>query len=271
MGKFDGVLIASDLDGTLLSSDHTISERNLEKIRYFQENGGTFTIATGRTPMRLDSLVEKIKLQVPIILSNGAVIFDTINQTYIKKEVVGCGGYDFIEKVKEIDSKIGCDIYTPDEFYVVHETEFPIHDYVQYCFSGEKMHVNDVPHSDNWLKVNFTHKDKHRLKPVEDFFRENYEGKYQFCYSCSEFFEITNINARKDIALIELAEKYGFDREHIYTAGDNFNDYYMLKYAKMGFAPLNSEYEIKEISDKVVCSNDDGVIADVIEHLDTIY
>ena len=49
MGKFDGWLIATDLDGTLINRDGAIPQRNLDAIRTFQDEGGLFTIATGRS------------------------------------------------------------------------------------------------------------------------------------------------------------------------------------------------------------------------------
>ena len=50
MGIFDGILICTDLDGTLLANDKSISDENLRAIEYFKENGGYFTFVTGRTP-----------------------------------------------------------------------------------------------------------------------------------------------------------------------------------------------------------------------------
>ena len=48
MGKFDGLLLASDFDDTLYSWELRIPERNLEAIRYFIRQGGYFTVSTGR-------------------------------------------------------------------------------------------------------------------------------------------------------------------------------------------------------------------------------
>ena len=46
MGKFSGILICSDFDGTLAVGGHVV-EKNIDAIRYFQENGGLFSVITG--------------------------------------------------------------------------------------------------------------------------------------------------------------------------------------------------------------------------------
>ena len=49
MAQFSDVLLTVDYDRTLTAPDSTIPERNLEAIRYFMENGGAFTVNTGRS------------------------------------------------------------------------------------------------------------------------------------------------------------------------------------------------------------------------------
>ena len=56
MGKFDGVLICTDLDGTLLRNDKSISADNKAAIDYFKAEGGRFTFVTGRTPNCVDDI-----------------------------------------------------------------------------------------------------------------------------------------------------------------------------------------------------------------------
>ena len=48
MGKFSGVFLYSDFDGTLSGDGKTVSPENLEAIRYFQREGGRFSMASGR-------------------------------------------------------------------------------------------------------------------------------------------------------------------------------------------------------------------------------
>ena len=48
MGKFNGVLLASDFDDTFITGDLVVPPENLRALNYFTGEGGTFTIATGR-------------------------------------------------------------------------------------------------------------------------------------------------------------------------------------------------------------------------------
>ena len=50
MGKFDGILLCTDLDDTLLTTDKRVSDENSKAIEYFKSEGGLFTFATGRVP-----------------------------------------------------------------------------------------------------------------------------------------------------------------------------------------------------------------------------
>ena len=76
MGKFDGVLIATDIDGTLINSSFELSIENKTAIDYFKAEGGIFTIATGRL---CDYLKEKefdALVNCPVIVLNGAAVYD---------------------------------------------------------------------------------------------------------------------------------------------------------------------------------------------------
>ena len=46
MRKFDGMMLACDMDGTLLDSEHQISDANLQALRHFTTEGGLFSLAT---------------------------------------------------------------------------------------------------------------------------------------------------------------------------------------------------------------------------------
>ena len=76
MGKFDGLLLASDFDDTLYGMDLRIPERNLEALRYFTGEGGYFAVSTGRAHRTFAPYAHLVPMNAPAVLSNGAAIYD---------------------------------------------------------------------------------------------------------------------------------------------------------------------------------------------------
>lgn len=75
MGKFDGILICSDFDMTM-GIHGVVTEGNREAIRYFQENGGRFTIISGRNPLFLKDHQQGFRVNAPLSGFNGGLIID---------------------------------------------------------------------------------------------------------------------------------------------------------------------------------------------------
>ena len=76
MGLFSDVLLTVDYDRTLTAPDSTIPARNLEAIRYFMENGGAFTVNTGRSLPMAKAFIGKVPTNAPLLLYNGAAAYD---------------------------------------------------------------------------------------------------------------------------------------------------------------------------------------------------
>ena len=76
MGIFSDVLLTVDYDRTLTAPDSTIPARNLEAIRYFMENGGAFTVNTGRSVPMTAAFRDKVPVNAPLLLYNGSAAYD---------------------------------------------------------------------------------------------------------------------------------------------------------------------------------------------------
>ena len=76
--KFEKIFIASDLDGTYFDSNTSIVQRNVEKIKYFCENGGHFTFATGRLPIFIKKHIPDAAplINFAAVMGNGTCLFD---------------------------------------------------------------------------------------------------------------------------------------------------------------------------------------------------
>ena len=68
MGKFDGILLASDFDDTLYDYNLRIPERNLEAIRYLIREGGRFTVSTGRAHRTFAPFAPLVPMNAPAVL-----------------------------------------------------------------------------------------------------------------------------------------------------------------------------------------------------------
>lgn len=72
---FSDILLAVDFDRTLTGPDSKIPERNLEAIRYFMDNGGAFTVNTGRTPATLHHHMPRLPYNAPLLMYNGSASY----------------------------------------------------------------------------------------------------------------------------------------------------------------------------------------------------
>ena len=70
------VILFSDMDGTLLTSKKEITQKDLDAIKRFTSLGGKFTVATGRTVQTFEQYRDMLDINIPIILFNGALIYD---------------------------------------------------------------------------------------------------------------------------------------------------------------------------------------------------
>ena len=76
MAKFSDVLLTVDYDRTLTAPDSTIPANNLEAIRYFIDNGGAFTVNTGRTVASSACFMDRVPVNAPFLLYNGSAAYE---------------------------------------------------------------------------------------------------------------------------------------------------------------------------------------------------
>ena len=113
LGKFDGILICTDLDGTLLKNDKTISRENLDAIEYFKKEGGYFTFITGRMPYFAREIYNRVSPNAPIGCINGG------GQPYVRECFLPNEDLDIMDTYKE---KRAAALYSEDERQVLRQS-----------------------------------------------------------------------------------------------------------------------------------------------------
>lgn len=269
-GKFTGVLLISDFDDTLYGSDLHVSEENRAAIRSFIERGGLFTVATGRARKTFSPQVEKekIPLNAPVILSNGATVFDyqtgkLVRRTYLPDRVVE----DMLDVCARFP-ELGFEAYYQNEIYV-HNPNIVTHKHMERVgMDYTVLPIHELPMP---LTKIILEQDAPLLLEVQRYMQERVGESYEIIFSNQYLLELTAKGSHKGGSALWLAGYLGVSLEHLYCVGDNQNDLPMLEISRIPFAPQGCSRLVEEWGPRIVRSCDEGCVASVIEILDGLY
>lgn len=250
MGKFDGILLCSDFDGTCAIGG-AVPEENIKAIKYFRENGGLFTFASGRPHDFLVSLFGDQKFGAPLICLNGAVIYDIDTRKMLSERMLS--GFDK-EKSDRIIKEVGNVTFVG-------------------LFSKEGSDFVDVGNGqsipddiyDKLYKIAFRvsgdESDGYRAKQI---ITEIMKGH---CVerSSSNYIEVLEPASTKAPNTLALKKLVG--AHTLVCVGDYENDIEMIKSADIGYAVGNAIDSVKAVADRVTVSCDKFAIAKIVEEL----
>ena len=208
MGKFSGYLMVSDLDKTFFAEGTDIPPRNIEAVKYFIENGGKFTLATGRGAVAAKIIAADIPQNAPEILFNGAMLYDMAREEVIEQH--GVNTPDMVSLMHSIIEKY------PDIMLVVFKDD------KMYCISEKcdqrvvealknpavMINVDDLPLP--WFKVLCVEKDS-VLRELQPFVESFGYPDLRFVRSTPILLEVVGKDNNKGFGLTNLASRLGID------------------------------------------------------------
>lgn len=109
--KQKDILFISGIDNTLLTPDNALSAYSKFELNRLIESGANFTVATERTPASVMEILKDIHFKMPIIVMNGAALYDIKERKYMHTFSIG---YDVVKPILEVleREKVGCFINT---------------------------------------------------------------------------------------------------------------------------------------------------------------
>jgi Cof subfamily protein (haloacid dehalogenase superfamily) len=255
-------IIFLDIDGTLIKSDHTISEATIDIIQKLKENQILVVLVSARPIHGMIKIVEEAGLQgFPAVSLNGALIF--INEKVAFESVIEINVarriYDYLKQY-----------HTTPIFYNQHSwfSEMPDH------HTGYEQKITDVPITiepfnntiQNWKKQNsgpnkiLVIGEESEINEIKNNLTGQFSHRLNILTSKQTYLEIMNREASKLTAVKYLLEQFNLNREEAIAIGDHFNDKEMIQFAGMGIAMGNSPDEVKAAADYVTDTNNhDGV------------
>jgi len=264
--KFDGILICTDLDGTLLNSDRKVSEENRRAIAEFQREGGLFTFITGRMPFFVGHIWDAVRPNAPIGCVNGAGLYDYAAQKYIWTAQMPAGVEKLIRSAEEKFPSIGIQVNTYDKTYFCRENPVMVHFRKSTGLPNLVRGYTEV--EEPIAKIVFGCETEEEIRGLEALLRAHPNaGAFDFVRSEQTLFEILPPGISKGTSIHRLCECLGLDIARTVALGDYNNDIPMFRAAKLGIAVANACPDALAAADSVTVSNDEHAIARVIGDL----
>lgn len=266
MGKFDGILLCTDLDGTLLTTDYKVSDENRKAIEYFMSEGGKFTFCTGRVKAGARLLLEYIVPNVPIVCFNGGVIYDFHEDKVLYESELDKSAVEVVNYIAERVEDLGVEICTNDNVY------YPYTNYYTYEHSQiERLQMKVAQPceiTEKWNKIIFM-VEEDKIDRIRRLIAESpYADKYSYIQSYKNYYEVLRKGTGKGEAMLELAKMLGIDKSHTIGIGDNENDLTLVKSAGIGVAVANAMPELLDAADIITVDNNNHALAAVINMIE---
>lgn len=266
MGIFDGFLICSDIDGTLIDDNFKIPENNLETIRYFQSEGGLFTMSTGRAPEGAKLYIDIVKPNAPLVCMNGAGIYDFSQMKYLWTSPVGIIS-DVIEDVVEKFPGCGVEVHCESGIHLAKGNEFTTKHMIDEKFDVIRKKHTEI--KEPWLKIVFAEEKEGTDEIQKYLLKSPFVEKYQLVRSYSTYYEVLGKNTNKGNAVKKLGELLKIEKDKIITIGDNDNDAEMLLAVENSYAVKNASHYAKECAGFILeADNNSGAIASLIKRIE---
>ncbi|MBQ3066383.1 MAG: HAD-IIB family hydrolase [Clostridia bacterium] len=261
MGKFDGYMLISDLDGTLVDRNFGISDENSEAIRYFQENGGRMTIASGRAPEDIKGYAHRFIPNTFIIGLNGTVVYDPETDT----DVIALPFSEDDDIISLIEDAI---------------KDFGYEGSLSLCSRYERLKLEDddvrllrersasLPKP--WYKVVFMASDR-VMEPWMKYLSDRFGDRYNYNRSWGNGLEMHIKNSGKGEVLPRIRRILAEQGRPVHTivcVGDFENDISMVRDADIGYAVDNADDTVKAVADRFTVHHFDHVAAAIVAELE---
>ncbi|MFF1834127.1 HAD family hydrolase [Streptomyces sp. NPDC058231] len=263
-------MIASDLDGTLLRRDGSLSPRTLRALRAAEAAGAEIVVVTARPPRFVDRLADAAGLAGTAVCSNGALVYDLGTRTVVSSRALSVSvARRVATAVAAAVPEIGFALETGNQ--VLYEPAYRMR------FSEDEGAELPVPSlADLWLTdVPVTKllawSDRLDADTLLDAAREGAGAagsEVQFTHSGGRgLLEISASGVTKAGTLAELCAARGIDASEVIAFGDMPNDLTVLGWAGTGYAMGNAHPAVLAAVPEHTVSNEEDGVAHVLERV----
>lgn len=273
MALFSDVLLTVDFDRTLTTPDSTIPARNIEAIRYFMENGGAFTLNTGRSiPMSLRNILGIVPTNAPLLLYNGSAAYDETAGIFTRTAPIDLDPMQVLPQLQQHFPELNVEVQGVDAHYLMRRDT----GWEDYCDNNGCPWAYTDPDKipgpfmkfaiygqfrENTVASMYdaTQEELQLFEELTSYLEQTYGDKIEIFRACARIVDVHAKGVSKLNSARLLQKELG--KKILVCVGDAENDLSMLEGADYAFCPSDGV-----IADRFpnVCKCADGAVADVI-------
>ncbi len=250
------------MDGTLLNSDHQVSDRFFEIFEALKKKNIQFVAASGRQYHSMVDKLKTIKDDVIFVAENGAfakqkeqvLLTTAIERSNVNQVLSALSDVPNVHPVLCCNNKAYANGSSQDFLKLLSEY------YTEFEAVEDQTKVDDQV-----LKVaiyHFENSEKYIYPAVK-----HLEGPLKVKVSGSNWVDVSHKNAHKGYALEKLMQHYGLSTDEVMVFGDYNNDLEMLELSNYSFAMENAHPNVKKVAKFGTSNNNDFGVERVLEKL----
>ncbi len=257
-------IVVSDMDGTLLNSNHEVSERFFELHKELKKRGIQFVAASGRQYHSIIDKLDRIKNDIVVIAENGALVKNQEKEllvTPLERDIQN----ELLQKIETIEGAHAmlCGKYT--SYFDGKSVAFL--DQLKEYYSNYEIHDSYEHITAEIVKIAVYHplSAEDYIFPVMTAYTDQLKVKV----SGQNWVDLNHTNANKGYALQRVLHHFKLQPENALVFGDYNNDLEMLSLTKNSFAMKNAHPNVLEVANFTTSSNDDFGVEMVLDRLIT--
>ena len=271
MGIYSDVLLTVDYDRTLTDTNAVVPQRNLEAIRYFMENGGAFTVNSGRSLPMARCFRDVVPVNAPLLLYNGSAWYDTKEEKLMNAQLIDL---DPVTAVYELQAKfpeLTIEIQGLYHHHIFKKNaiweDYNVHNGSSFQYTTPdqtgpflKFAVYGYIEDDKAASMyKFTPREEELFNEAIAYIEEKWGEKLELFRACPRILDLHAKGCSKLRSARDLQKHLG--KKILVCVGDAENDLTMLEGADYAFCPSDGIVAARFPN---VCPCGDGAVADVI-------
>jgi Cof subfamily protein (haloacid dehalogenase superfamily) len=255
-------LLLSDVDGTLVKMDKTLTGRSIDAVHALHDAGIHFAVTSGRPPMGMSMLVEPLSLRTPLAAFNGGLVVDAEMEVVEERVVADDLVAPMIELLESFELSVW--VYQGAD-WLVRDPEGP---HVQQESTTVQFSPKVVDGFENVTtgvaKIVGVSDDHDAVAAAGAAAHDEFGDHVSASRSQPYYLDVTHPQANKGGVVKFLSAKYGIPTEEIATIGDMPNDVLMFAHSGLSIAMGNADREVQRAARRVTTSNDEDGFANAV-------